>query len=97
MLNGQNTTIGGVHVSNTSVTDGGYQNDCNNAITTNYNYNLAGTTQSSYWGFETPQNSLTTKNYYLPELKYFYVRGFPPGFGCDYKYKYPGILFREQQ
>ena len=94
--NNQNTIIGGVNVSKTSITDGGYQNDCNNAITTNYRYSLnAENTQSSYWGFETPVNSYTIYNSYVPKDKYFYYRP-PLSFGCDFRYKYPGILSREQ-
>ena len=93
--NGQNNIIGGVNVSKTSVTDGGYQNDCNNAIITNYSYTLDGTV-SSYWGFEAPKNSMLVYNSYVPKDKYFYYKIFPPSFGCDFRYKYPGILSKEQ-
>lgn len=95
---GQTTTInvGGVHVSKTSVTDGGYANDCNNPITTNYTYNLDGSALSSLWGLENPINSLTTYNHYRPEYKYVKGKLFPPSVICDFRYKYPGILSKEQ-
>lgn len=100
VLNNQNTNAYGVHVSKTSMTDGGYDNDCNNPVTTNYKYNLENSTQSSLWGMEIPVNSLTINSHYQPEYKYFYVRYPPPFFtmemGCDYKYKFPGILSSDQ-
>ncbi len=38
VLNGSSTMVGGVHVSKTSATDGGYSNGCDNPINTLYNY-----------------------------------------------------------
>ncbi|MDX2048315.1 MAG: DUF5977 domain-containing protein [Chitinophagaceae bacterium] len=96
ILNSTNTTVGGVHVSKTIVTDGGYSNDCNNQIITNYTYGSdESNTQSSLWGVEMPVHSMVMNSYYEPEYKYFYYK--PPfSFGCDYRYQYPGILSREQ-
>ena len=52
--NGVVNTVGGVHVSQTSSSDGGYSNGCSNAITTNYNYVMNGAgSASSLWGLET--------------------------------------------
>jgi len=95
LLDGQSTNASGVHVSRTSITDGGYDNNCNNPIATIYKYNLEGSNQSSLWGMESSVNSLKTYNYYLPKDKFFYYRP-PISFGCDFRYKYPGILSREQ-
>lgn len=91
ILNGQLTTVGGVHVSKTTMTDGGYSNDCNNPISTNYKYTLADGVQPSYWGVESPVTSLTIKNYYKPEKKRFKLFSL----SCKYQYQYPGILARE--
>lgn len=96
ILTGQNTNVGGVHVSATSVTDGGYSNDCNNPLRTTYTYNLsAGSSQSSLWGVEMPRNSINMVSHYEPEHKYFYWKPILD-FGCKYHYQYPGILAREQ-
>ncbi|MDB5199271.1 MAG: repeat protein [Chitinophagaceae bacterium] len=98
VLMGQTTSteVGGVHVSSTSVTDGGYSNDCNHPITTNYVYNLQGSTQSSLWGMEYPVNTLPSFNHFAPIDKYVKGSLWPPSVGCDFRYKYPGILSREQ-
>jgi hypothetical protein len=91
------TKVGGVHVSQTSSTDGGYSNGCDNPITTNYSYVLENGTSSSTWGIESPVNSMFTENHYQPEYKvYKYnLSCFPLGC-CDWKFKYPGILFQQQ-
>lgn len=98
VVSGQTTNVGGVHVSQTSATDGGYSNDCTNPVVTNYNYVTEGSSQSSLWGFETPNNAMMTVNHYEPELKKFHwgIRHgcFPLGC-CKYKYQYPGILSRD--
>ncbi len=99
VVSGQTINIGGVHVSQTSATDGGYSNDCTNPVVTNYNYVTEGTNpQSSLWGYEAPDNVLMTVSHYEPELKKFHY-GFrhscwPLGC-CIYKYQYPGILSRQ--
>jgi len=95
VLSGQLTNVGGVHVASTSVTDGGYSNDCNNPIVTNYSYILAGSTNPSLWGIETPLNMMESSSYYEPEEKYFYYKPLL-NFGCGYRYQHPGILSREQ-
>ncbi|MBC7934220.1 MAG: hypothetical protein H7Y86_02510 [Rhizobacter sp.] len=88
--------VGGVHVSKTSVADGGFSNDCNNALITHYKYTLDDAyTQSSLWGVEVPKNSMTVLSHYSPADKYFYYK---PIFdmGCKYRYQNPGILSRDQ-
>lgn len=93
---GQTTqgNVGGVHVSKTKVTDGGYSNDCNNPLVTNYSFALADN-KSSLWGVEMPENKMVTHSRYLPEDKYFKWK-WPIGGNCKYKYLYPGILSKEQ-
>lgn len=91
-----NSYVGGVHVSKTSVTDGGYSNDCNNPLVTNYNYKrVGGSNLSSLWGLEIPVNSLSTSSYYSPKSKYFYYKPVLD-VGCKYRFLYPGILAQEQ-
>lgn len=93
-----NTNVGGVHVSQTSVTDGGYSNDCTNPIITNYTYTDVTNTQSSLWGVEEPLNRMVSVSHYEPEYKRYHwgLRHgcFPLGC-CKYKYQYPGILSRQ--
>lgn len=86
--NGQEIDVGGVHVSKTIVTDGGYLNGCGNPMETRYDYvlNKAGN-PSSLWGLEMPVNMTSDSLHYMPEYKHY---KFP--FACDYKFKYPGIL-----
>jgi hypothetical protein len=68
-----NTNVGGVHVSQTSVTDGGYDNDCTNPVVTNYNYTTdASNTQSSLWGLEMPNNAIGSVSHYAPEGKHYH-------------------------
>lgn len=88
---GSERTVGGVHVSKTLSTDGGYSNGCATPITTNYNYVESSGTASSLWGVEIPLTSIETSSYYDPEKKKY---KFPAS--CDYKYKYPGILSQNQ-
>jgi hypothetical protein len=94
VLNNQSTYIGGVHVSKTQTTDGGYQNGCDNPIITTYNY-VDNSGNSSLWGLEMPVNSVTTSNHYAPEYKYYHY-SFPFG-SCGYHYQYPGISSREER
>jgi hypothetical protein len=99
LLSGQNTNVGGVHVAQTSVTDGGYDNDCTNPVVTNYTYGAdASNTQSSLWGVEMPVNVIGSVSHYEPELKRYRwgLRGCGLLGCCKYKYQYPGIISREQ-
>ncbi len=96
--NNQNSYTGGVHVLTTTLTDGGYANNCNNPIVTNYQYSLdANNTQSSLWGVTPSLNFLSIDNYYKPQDKYYKFKFpyLPIDFTCDYTYKYPGILSRD--
>lgn len=89
-------TVGGVHVSQTSSTDGGYSNNCDHAITTLYNYVLSDETSSSLWGIEMPVNSIEVNNHYEPEGKKWHWPPIPYG-ECHYKFQYPGILSQQQK
>lgn len=93
--------VGGVHVSQTSSTDGGYSNDCNNPIVAKYDFINSGSGTSSLWGIERPTNTkldllgnqVAIKNHYHPEEKKWSYT-FPFGkFG--FKYQYPGILSKQ--
>ncbi|MBS1918294.1 MAG: hypothetical protein JST87_18655 [Bacteroidetes bacterium] len=92
-LNGTgDVMVGGVHVSQTSSSDGGYSNDCNNAITTQYNYVTNGTgSSSSLWGLEPPANMIVSGSHYAPEQRGFHC-SFSSGCVFYYHYMYPGIL-----
>ncbi len=85
--------VGGVQVSKTSLTDGGYSNGCTNPIVTNYNYILSTSgNPPSMWGLEMPDNSTTGYNDYVPEYPYWHFK-FPKIFGeCSHHFLYPGIL-----
>jgi len=90
----QNVIAGGVHVSSTTLTDGGYANDCNHPIVTNYNYTLDDVNlQSSMIAGETPINVMQTQNHYSPQERKFHLASLT----CKYKYQYPGILARDQR
>lgn len=92
----QHMNVGGVHVSATKSTDGGYSNGCNNKLVSTYSYVTSlGGSQSSLWGYETPDNSMDMSSYYNPEDRYFYYRP-PLSMGCTFTYQYPGILAKEQ-
>ncbi|MES2372834.1 MAG: DUF5977 domain-containing protein [Bacteroidota bacterium] len=91
VLDVSTTTIGGVHVARTKLVDGGYTNDCDHPLVTNYNYVLNGSVSSSLWGLEMPRNSLQIGNHYAPASKYYKFLA-----GCVYRYKYPGIQSKEQ-
>jgi YD repeat-containing protein len=98
VLNGSTTNVGGVHVTQTSSTDGGYSNGCANPLTTNYHYVMNGVgSAASLWGLEMPVNSMTTSSYYAPEhKKYKWSLSCAPFGCCYYKYTYPGILSQTQ-
>lgn len=88
-----NTVVGGVHVSKTTVTDGGYSNGCGpNALVTNYSFKLASSNLSSLYALESPNNKMVTSSYYQKAGKRFRLLALK----CKYKYQYPGILSREQ-
>jgi hypothetical protein len=92
VLSGSATDVGGVHVSATKSTDGGYSNSCANPLITQYNYVLA-SGQTSRWGVEPPKNSIVMKNHYEPVKKYWYWKPFLGT--CGYRFQYPGILSAE--
>lgn len=97
VINGVYREVGGVHVSETSSTDGGFSNGCNNPITTNYSYiNPGASGSSSLWGLEAPVNSKLSVNHYQPEYKYYRWAGCFPFGCCDWKFKYPGIESMQQ-
>ncbi len=85
--------IGGVHVSQTSSTDGGYSNGCATPVTTQYNYVMNGVgSASSLWGAEQPTTTITANNFWKEEQKtiHFDASHF---FGeCLWHFVYPGIL-----
>jgi hypothetical protein len=84
-------TIGGVHVSQTSSSDGGYSNGCGTPIITQYNYVLNGVgSASSMWGAETPTNWVTSNNFWQ-EQKSVFTFSITSGFHCKWYYIYPGI------
>jgi hypothetical protein len=96
VLGGATTNVGGVHVSQTSSTDGGYSNGCDNPIRTQYNYVMNGAgSASSLWGLEMPVNSNVSYTHYQPEIRQ-YKFSFLNGLRCDWKYKNPGILSKQQ-
>jgi hypothetical protein len=98
-LDGTNAvTVGGVHVSKTSSTDGSFSNSCNNPISTQYNYVMNGPgSESSLWGLEPPDNSMEQSNRYQPELRKYRwtLHSFPFG-ECHWRFLYPGILSQQQ-
>ncbi|HEY1115883.1 MAG TPA: DUF5977 domain-containing protein [Chitinophagaceae bacterium] len=90
-------TVGGVHVTQTASTDGGYSNPCDKPITTSYNYVLADGSASSLWGLEVPKNSMVSQNHYQPAEKYYHWTWSSMPLGeCAWRYQYPGILSQQQ-
>jgi len=89
--------IGGVSVSQTISTDGGYSNGCANPIVTNYNYVLSDESTSSIWGLETPVTTIVSQSHYAPEYRYHYWdwSDFPLGI-CNWHFQYPGIISQQQ-
>ncbi len=99
VLDGSNTNIGGVHVAQTSSTDGGFSNGCANPIITSYNYVMNGAgSASSLWGLETPKNLMVNYNHYQPEYKSYRWNPIKYGiFGqCYWHFTYPGITTQQQ-
>jgi hypothetical protein len=97
--NGSPTMVGGVHVSKTSITDGGYSNGCANPIVTQYNY-VTASGQSSLWGLEMPKNTSDLTMHYAPE-KRNYRWSFRKCNGsiygcCYYAFVNPGVMTQTQ-
>ncbi|TAN15355.1 MAG: hypothetical protein EPN37_09550 [Chitinophagaceae bacterium] len=90
---GSDVMVGGVHVSETLSTDGGYAHGCNNPVVTHYNYDLNGPgSASSLWGLEMPVNTISEDVKYIPEdKKWDWWTA-----SCYYKYQFPGILSQDQ-
>ncbi|HEX6429418.1 MAG TPA: DUF5977 domain-containing protein, partial [Niastella sp.] len=97
MHTSSNIVVGGVHVSQTSSTDGGYSNGCANPLVTNYNYVMENSAQSSMWAVEMPVNQAASTMHYEPEeKKYKWTWRTAPGGSCVWTYQYPGILSQNQ-
>jgi YD repeat-containing protein len=99
IITGTGTTIdvGGVHVSQTSSTDGGYTHGCDNPIVTKYNYILDQlNSPSSLWGLEMPANKIVSNNHYQPDLRYYTWRTGCLLGCCEWRFKYPGIQSQQQ-
>lgn len=95
-VTGTSTLNGGVHVSQTSTTDGGYSNGCGNPVTTQYNYVMNGAgSASSLWGTEQPVNTMTMLSHYAPEHKTFHF-SWSCGACCYWHFQYPGIMNQYQ-
>lgn len=90
------TDVGGVHVTASKATDGGYSNDCSNPIVTKYQYVLADGSTSSLWGLEMPLNLSIGRNFYRPELKKYRWNAQSLFGECYFVYQYPGILSQNQ-
>jgi len=83
--------VGGVHVSQTSQTDGGYSNSDAAPIVTTYQYTDATGAFTSQWGSEDPVNQLHSSYDISLDGAHSQVFG-----GCKYDYQYPGISYKEQ-
>jgi hypothetical protein len=89
--------VGGVHVFQTRSTDGGYKNNCANPLITTYKYVLENGIDSSLWGAEMPKHQLQSSTHYEPEkvIYKYKLSCFPLGC-CEFKYRYPGIISKNQ-
>lgn len=98
LLNAVTRNIGGVHVTQTSSTDGGFSNGCSNPLITQYKYILSGAGNlSSIWGLEMPENKIVSNTHYEPEYRKYKWFGCGSFFGCcKFKWQYPGILSLRQ-
>lgn len=97
-INGSYRAVGGVHVKNTTKTDGGFGGNCGNQVpvVAHYNYVLTGG-NSSLWGMEAPLNSMVENNAYAPERKLYKWNLSCLPFGCCYYgFMFPGILHQSQ-
>lgn len=81
------SNCGGVHVAQAVSHDGSASTAAD--VTTNYSFTMPGNS-SSIWGLEKPINLRVSTSSYLPEGKYATPAG------CDFNYKYPGILSGDQ-
>lgn len=89
--------VGGVHVSKTSVTDGGTTTSCANPITTNYDYVVDGAgSASSLWGLEMPVNEVNSATHYAPADKRYKWKPASIFGYCAWKYSHPGILAQQE-
>ncbi|HEY4111128.1 hypothetical protein [Puia sp.] len=77
----------GVHVAQTVAHDGGTATAAD--IVTNYSFTMPNNS-SSIWGLEKAINLRQSTSSFYPESQYVTV------LGCDYDYKYPGILSVDQ-
>ncbi|MBX3254206.1 MAG: hypothetical protein KF862_08715 [Chitinophagaceae bacterium] len=94
---GAEQMVGGVHVSKTLSTDGGYSNGCATPVTTKYDYVVNGAgSASSLWGLEMPVRSISSTNYYAPDSRYLKWSFSCITTCCDYRFRYPGILSLNQ-
>lgn len=98
VINSITRNVGGIHVSQTSSTDGGFSNGCSNPLITQYKYLMGGAgSPSSMWGLEMPENKIVTNTHYNPEIrKYKWSFSCLPLGCCYFKYQYPGILSLRQ-
>lgn len=89
-------TVGGVHVSQTSLTDAS-SNSCATPVVTNYDFVINGSgSASSLWGLETPQNSIISNNSWKEEKNTIHFSWSNPLGECLWHYVYPGILSQFQ-
>lgn len=91
------TTVGGVHVSETQVVDasGGSFNNCDHPMVTKYSYKASDGSASSLWGMESPVNCIYTGSHFQPADKKLHYRPLVD-LSCVYRMQYPGIMAREQ-
>jgi hypothetical protein len=94
-IEGVSQTVGGVHVSSTSSTDGGYSNDCSHPIITNYSYVLADGS-SSLWGLEMPINTTFSSSHWEPEKRGWHMGWSAITGTCYWEFQYPGILSKTE-
>jgi len=89
--------IGGVHVSKTTTTDGGYSNSSTNPVITTYNYtDGTSSNNTSIRMYEAPDSyepyfQTQTTSHFAAEGSHNNVFS-----GCSYDYMYPGILSQSQ-
>jgi len=81
------TNCAGVHVSQTIMHDGSSSTTAD--VVTNYSFTMPDS-KSSIWGLEKPINLRVSTSSFYPESQYV------TPLGCDYSYKYPGILSADQ-
>lgn len=88
-------SVGGVHVSQTTLYDGGYNNNCTTGgLITTYDYKRADGF-SSLWGVERPENTFMNTTKYQPASRKMQLKLPNPVPKCDYRFKYAGITQQE--